>query len=223
MSNVDLGLVVAAWLTGLAGGSGHCIGMCGGIVGALGLGQQRGWRGFGVLVAANLGRVSSYSFAGAAVGFAGAAAVGGLLGPGGIAAMRGLAAVLIVMIGLQLLFGWRLLSGIETGGARVWRRISPWLGRLMPPRDPVRALGVGALWGWLPCGLVYAELTVAATSGGALAGALLMASFGLGTMVSLSALSALLQALDLARLPRQTSGALLVLFGLWMMAPMLLR
>ncbi len=77
------------------------------------------------------------------------------------------------------------------------------------------------MWGWLPCGLVYAQLSVAATAGGALQGALVMALFGLGTSVGLTALSALLQSLGLARLPRQASGVLLVLFGVAMLLPLL--
>jgi sulfite exporter TauE/SafE len=221
MTEVDAGLLVGAWLTGLAGGSGHCLGMCGGIVGALGVRQRPGWAGFGVLVAAHLGRVLGYALAGAAVGVVGAAAAGGLLGADGISALRIMAALLMVLIGLQLLLGRSLLTPLERGGARFWRKLAPIVRSLLPPRDPLRALLVGALWGWLPCGLVYAELGVAAAAGGALAGALTMSFFGLGTVVSLSALSALLQSLGLARLPRQASGLLLVAFGVWMVVPFL--
>jgi sulfite exporter TauE/SafE len=103
----------------------------------------------------------------------------------------------------------------------VWRRLAPLLKPLLPPRDPLRALAVGALWGWLPCGLVYAQLSVAAAAGGALRGALAMAVFGLGTSVGLTALSALLQSLGLARLPRQAAGMLLVLFGVALLLPLL--
>ena len=93
---------------------------------------------------------------------------------------------------------------------------------LLPPQTPLRALAVGALWGWLPCGLVYAQLTVAAASGGALTGALVMASFGLGTVLALSVLSTLLHSIGLGRLPRQASGALLLVFGLWTALPLVL-
>ncbi len=222
MPELDAGLLVAAWLTGLAGGSGHCLGMCGGIVGALGVRQRPGWPGLGVLLSAHLGRVLGYALAGAVAGLMGVSVVGGLLGREGIVVLRVAAAALIVLIGLQLLLGRPLLARLERGGARVWRLLAPRFQSLLPPRDPLRALAVGALWGWLPCGLVYAELSVAVASGGALPGALLMASFGLGTLVSLSAASALLQSLGLARLPRQASGALLVLFGLALAAPVVL-
>lgn len=219
MTEFDIGIVVAAWLTGLAGGSGHCIGMCGGIVGALGVGQGSGWRGLMRVAAAHLGRIASYSLAGALVGFAGSAFVSGLLGPEGRVALRFAAAILIFAIGLQLLVGWPLLRRIEQGGARFWRLLAPQMRRLLPPADPARAFAVGAIWGWLPCGLVYAQLSVAAASGGAAMGAAVMSAFGLGTVVSLSIISVLLHSLGIARLPRQASGALLVLFALWTLLP----
>jgi uncharacterized protein len=221
MPELDAALLLAAWLTGLAGSGGHCLGMCGGIVGALGVRQRPGLAGFGVLVAAHLGRVASYSVAGALAGLLGAAAITTLFGGNGIVVLRVAAAVLIAAIGLQLLLGRALLAPLERAGALLWRRLSPLLKPLLPPRDPLRALAVGAVWGWLPCGLVYAELSVAATSGGALSGALVMALFGLGTSVGLTALSALLQSLGLARLPRQAAGALLLLFGIALLLPLI--
>ena len=219
MPEFDAALLLAAWLTGLAGSGGHCLGMCGGIVGALGVGQRPGLGGVAVLLAAHLGRISSYSAAGALAGLVGAAAVTTVFGAHGLEVLRVAAAVLIGAIGVQLLLGRALLAPLERAGAVVWRRLAPLLKPLLPPRDPLRALAVGALWGWLPCGLVYAQLSVAGTAGGALQGGLVMALFGLGTSVGLTALSALLQSLGLARLPRQAAGALLVLFGAAMLLP----
>lgn len=221
MPELDAALLLAAWLTGLAGSGGHCLGMCGGIVGALGVGQRPGLAGFAVLLAAHLGRILSYSTAGALAGLLGAAAVTTLFGAHGLLVLRIAAAVLIGAIGVQLLLGRALLAPLERAGAVVWRRLAPLLRPLLPPRDPLRALAVGALWGWLPCGLVYAQLSVAATAGGALQGGLVMALFGLGTSVGLTALSALLQSLGLSRLPRQAAGMLLVLFGVALVLPLL--
>lgn len=221
MTEFDLGLLVAAWLTGLAGGGGHCLAMCGGIVGALGLKQRPGLRGVGVVLAAHLGRVLGYALAGAVVGFLGVSVIGAAVGPRGLGVLRIAAALLVAAIGVQFLLGRPLLTPAEKLGARAWRRVAPLFRSLLPPRDPLRALVVGALWGWLPCGLVYTELTVAATSGGAASGAALMVAFGLGTSVSLSAASALLHSLGLGKLSPRLSGALLVLFGLWMALPIL--
>jgi hypothetical protein len=221
MTEFDIGLILAAWLTGLAGGGGHCIGMCGGILGALGVGQGGSWRGLFLTTAAHLGRVTSYSIAGALVGGLGAGVVVGLFGASGVATLRALAALLIFLIGLQLLLGVPFLRRLEQGGARFWRLLAPRMHKLLPPRDPLSAFGVGALWGWLPCGLVYAELAVAAAAGGPVAGALVMAFFGLGTIVSLSVLGALMHAIGLGRVPRQASGALLVLFAVWTVLPLM--
>jgi hypothetical protein len=220
MIDVAPGLLVAAWLTGLAGGSGHCLGMCGGIVGMLGVRQTPGIRGFATLLAAHAGRIGGYALAGAAVGFAGAAAAGGVLGMQGLAALRIAAGVLVILIGLQLLLARPLLRGLERAGAKVWRLVAPLVRGLLPPRTPSRAVLVGALWGFLPCGLVYAQLSVAAASGGASNGALVMVAFGLGTSASLSVVSTLLHSLGLGRLPRQASGALLLAFGVWMLLPL---
>jgi uncharacterized protein len=51
-----------------------------------------------------------------------------------------------------------------------------------PPRTRLQAYATGLLWGWIPCGMVYAALPLALTAGNALYGALIMAGFGLGTL-----------------------------------------
>ena len=134
---------------------------------------------------------------GAIAGVAGTAVVTGLFGSDGVVILRTAAAALIFAIGLQLLFGRPLLTRLEQAGSRFWRVLSPQMHKLLPPRNPLRAFGVGTLWGWLPCGLVYSELAVATASGGPITGALVMAFFGMGTIVSLSAVSVLLHSLGM--------------------------
>jgi sulfite exporter TauE/SafE len=194
--------------------------MCGGIVGMLGIRQRAGAAGYATLLTAHLGRVGGYALAGGFVGFLGSSLAGAALGTQGLIALRGAAAVLVLLLGMQLLLGQPLLSGLERQGAKLWRPLAPLVRSWLPPRTPLHALAVGALWGFLPCGLVYAELAVAAASGSALGGALVMASFGLGTVLALSVVSTLLHSLGLGRLPRQASGALLLVFGLWTAAPL---
>src|SRR5262249_8738841 len=53
---------------------------------------------------------------------------------------------------------------------------------------PLKALALGGLWGWVPCGMVYSVLLTAMLTGSALEGALVMAAFGLGTLPMLLAM-----------------------------------
>jgi uncharacterized protein len=219
MIELPWGLVAAAWLTGLAGGSGHCLAMCGGIAAALGL-RQQGHVGLVHWLAAQLGRLLSYALMGGMLAGVGAATMHALAGQRGLASLRLVAALLILAVGAQLLAGRSLLGPIERLGAVVWGRIAPALRKGRPSRGPLQAFALGALWGWLPCGLVYAQLAIAAAAGSFAAGAMLMLAFGLGTAVGLGGLAVLLRSVGLARLPRQASGALLVLFAVWTLIPL---
>jgi sulfite exporter TauE/SafE len=197
-------LATSAFVVGLLGGV-HCVAMCGGIVGALNLhGRQgdpvrvgpggaavAGVAGISaqapIHLAYSAGRVASYATAGAIAG-----------GVGGTAAL--LEAVLpaqvmlavvangfVVLLGLYLAGLGRAVSGLEHWGAALWRRVSR-LGAGFLPADTVpRALGMGAVWGWLPCGLVYSVLALALLSGSATRGAFVMLAFGLGTVPNLLA------------------------------------
>jgi sulfite exporter TauE/SafE len=80
MTDLHPGLLLAAWLAGLAGGSGHCLGMCGGIVGMLGIRQRAGAAGYATLLTAHLGRVGGYALAGGFVGLLGSSIAGAALG-----------------------------------------------------------------------------------------------------------------------------------------------
>jgi len=75
-----------------------------------------------------------------------------------------------------------MLNAIERMGASLWSKIAPAAKSLVPVTSLARALGLGLLWGWLPCGLVYSVLMIAATSADPAAGALTMVAFGIGTM-----------------------------------------
>lgn len=203
-------------------GSSHCIGMCGGIAGALSSSRPGGAaRGhLGRSLAYNSGRIASYTVAGALAGGFGAA-FAGIGGSGGLLALRGVAALLIVAVGLYVA-GWSsAVVRIEKLGGGLWRRIAPVAGRARASNSPLAALGFGALWGWLPCGLVYSALVVAAASGSSVNGALVMAGFGLGTLPALLAVGVLAgRGLAALRTPaaRQVAGAMVIAFGIWTFA-----
>lgn len=219
----DLGYA-AAFLVGLLGGV-HCIGMCGGIVGALTLGlppeRRLGWGALPYQLAYNAGRIASYSLAGALVGGLGML-LAGLL-PIAVAqrVLLGLAGVFMLLLGLYLGGWWGGLRRLEEAGGGLWRRIEP-LGRgLLPVRSPWQALALGAVWGWLPCGLVYSVLIWALSAGGAAQGAGLLLAFGLGTLPNLLLMGAAAGWLAAhVRRPRvrQAAGAVVLAFGLYTLA-----
>jgi len=123
--------------------------------------------------------------------------------------------VLIILVGLQLAFGWRILAPLESAGAKLWNRIAPTAKGLVPVETATQALGLGLIWGWLPCGLVYSVLLLAATTTEPARGALVMAAFGLGTMPAMLATG--LSASKLAQFmsgKRLGAGLLIVLLGL---------
>ncbi len=100
----------------------------------------------------------------------------------------------------------------------MWRRIAPLARRLVPVRTAgCKRSPSGLLWGWMPCGLVYAALAAAVTSGSSLGGAATMAAFGVGTLPTLITMgSAAGLASRLARRPRVRLAAALVVgtFGI---------
>ena len=176
---------LALFLVGLLGG-GHCVGMCGGIVGALSMG---GGGRFSLHLAYNAGRIASYGAAGALAGLLGGgfdAAGQALSGQLPVRVALYLAAnLMLILLGLYLMGATRSLRWVERAGQRLWRSVQPLTRRFLPVRGPAQAFPLGLLWGWLPCGLVYSALVTALTGGSAGRGAALMLAFGLGTLPNL--------------------------------------
>lgn len=211
---IDPVLLLAAFLTGLAG-AGHCAGMCGGIAGALAHAIPARQRTFLLSTGYSVGRVAMYALLGALAGAAAALASPRDAGLA-MAVARLLTALVLLAIGLYLLgvAGW--MRWLEAAGARVWRRLAPLARRLLPVTSLPRAVALGALWGLLPCGLVYGALLYSATSGSAFAGAAAMLAFGAGTLPAVLGIGMASGWLARhAQRVRQYSGALMLLYAAW--------
>jgi sulfite exporter TauE/SafE len=213
-------LVVSAFVMGLVGSS-HCVMMCGGVVAAtcaaLPLSREARWRAqVPYVLSYNAGRIASYATAGAIAG-----AVGASLSSFGVVersqlALRIVAGVLMVAVGLYVAGFGPALRWIERAGEPLWRMVAPVARRFVPVRSPAQALALGVLWGWMPCGLVYAGLAAAVTSGSALGGAATMAAFGLGTLPMLVAMGSAASAVAGAARTgwlRAAAGVVLVVLG----------
>jgi sulfite exporter TauE/SafE len=177
-------LIYMAFVTGLLG-TGHCIGMCGGLVSALSLseaGRQGGWF-FHLLY--NLGRISTYTFIGAVVGWLGSALAytdrfkmvtrSLLIGSD----------VFVILVGLGTagLFTWINVSKLDFPGPMKAMTLAVTGLRRLPPA--ISALPLGLLFGFIPCGYLYAVAITAAQSASVATGALMLFAFGLGTAPSL--------------------------------------
>ncbi|RTE67639.1 sulfite exporter TauE/SafE family protein [Amphritea opalescens] len=205
---------LTALLLGLLG-SAHCLGMCGGISSAVAMGiDRKNQHPALLLLGFNLGRITSYTIAGALLG-----SLGWLISsPTTAILLRTFAGVILILMGLYVAQIWRGLALIEKQGNHLWRHIQPLSRRLLPVSNPLQALALGGLWGWLPCGLVYSTLIWSATAGDWKVSAMMMACFGLGTVPAMLATGLLanqVQALLKNKKAQTVAGLLIILFGLY--------
>ncbi len=210
------GNLLAIFLVGLLGGV-HCLGMCGGIVTAVS-GSMPAERRLGLQLAYNAGRIASYTLAGLLAGAIGASSVWleGFFPAQKLLYL--LANLMLVVLGLYLAGIWQGVLWLERFGSHLWRHVQPLAKGFFPVTTVPRALVVGAVWGWLPCGLVYSVLVTALASGHALEGARVMLVFGLGTLPNLMAMGLLASGLQRLRQQKQTrllAGLLVAGYGLW--------
>jgi hypothetical protein len=135
--------------------------------------------------------------------------------------LRLLAALMVIAVGLYLAGWFPGFARVERLGQPLWQRLEPLGRRLFPIRSPGRALAFGAVWGWLPCGMVYSALVLALGAGGPASGALFMALFGLGTLPAVAGAGAMAGlTARLRRIPHlnRVMGVTLVVLavaGLW--------
>lgn len=211
------------FLLGFFGGT-HCVGMCGGLSSAFALQLPPHLNRLGLIVLLNLGRISSYVLIGLIVG---------LVGQIGISLddtrwlQNGLyiaANILLLLLGLYLAGLSTAATQIERIGRPIWKRLNPILNRLLPIKSVPACFGVGMLWGWLPCGLVYSASLYALGSGNAVQGGLYMLAFALGTLPNLLAMgifAAQLKTLLQRKAIRLCAGLLVAGWAVFRLAVML--
>ena len=212
-----------ALAVGLLGGV-HCLTMCGGLVATLTLGlspeiRREPRRMLPYQLVYNLARISGYAVAGALFGGLGSVLTEFESLPMMQRLLQGLAGVTMILLGLHLAGRSAALAAVERLGAPLWRRLEPIARRFLPIQSLGQAAVIGFLWAWLPCGLVYSLLIMAMSSADPLAGALIMLTFGLGTLPNLLGLALLAGAV--ARLAerlwiKRLAGLLVIGFGLAM-------
>lgn len=208
---------LAAFVIGLFS-SLHCIGMCGSIIGTLTYSLSQELRNnkrilFSIILSYNLGRVASYAIAGALVGLL------------SIPFSQGMAYRFLQLASAAIMAGAGLYIGgwfprfayIEKMGSRFWKLIEPFGRKMIPVKTRGQAMLFGMIWGWLPCGLIYTALALAATTGNIMHSSMTMLAFGLGTLpavVGVGIMTTLLAKLSKAQLFKQIVGVLFIIFAL---------
>jgi uncharacterized protein len=173
-------IAVTALVMGLAGGP-HCIAMCGSA--CLGIASANKPNSTSALVQFQIGRLLGYSTLGAIAAYSmqtiGAISIQA-------AALRPLWTMVHVagaLMGLTLLVRAQQPQWIESFAKTVWQKTRK-VSQVIPHSAPAL---LGGLWAFLPCGLLYSALLVAAMTSSAIDGAVVMALFALGSGVSLFA------------------------------------
>ncbi|MEM7611526.1 MAG: sulfite exporter TauE/SafE family protein [Pseudomonadota bacterium] len=177
-------LIAAAFVAGFAG-SGHCLGMCGPIVGLMESTPLDRLSPAARRTGYQLGRLIFYVSLGSFAAFASAT----ITQPMGVQhvtmLLRILAAVILMLIGVKLVLNRDSLKFLDRAGRRLWQLLSPLTRHVLPMDNFVKAIGGGFLWGALPCGLVYSAVAIAAVTASPLHGALVMLAFWAGTLPAL--------------------------------------
>jgi hypothetical protein len=174
---------IAAFTLALLGGL-HCAGMCGGFIGALQMNRPRDIPAARLALGYHAGRITSYAIAGALVGTIGGTLYAADVLPVQVALLI-VGSLMLLAIGASMFGRAAWLKRIEPLGAWVWKFVGPVARKVYPPRSGRQALAAGLAWGWIPCGMVYAALPLALVAGGPWQGAVVMLSFGLGTLPNL--------------------------------------
>ncbi|MCK5697452.1 MAG: sulfite exporter TauE/SafE family protein [Gammaproteobacteria bacterium] len=219
---------ITAFFAGLLGGV-HCLGMCGGIVGALTFGVHKDKQSANLLpyiLAYNSGRLFSYTLAGVLVGGISSLATNLPVLHDVQYILQIFAALFMIALGLYIGGWWFGLRKIEKAGGIIWKKIEPISRRFIPVKSPFQAFILGTLWGWLPCGLVYTILIWSISTGSAIEGGLMMISFGLGTLPLLLAMGIFATSLNNAiqkNWVRAVAGAIIISFGVFSLFNLSLR
>ncbi|MBE0419626.1 sulfite exporter TauE/SafE family protein [Pseudoalteromonas nigrifaciens] len=210
-------IFVSAFFMGLIG-SGHCIAMCGGIASSLQLASNKR-QTLIYSFAYNIGRALSYMLAGALV--AGISSKFATQNSVFALSLSFIAGIFMLLVGVYIMRLAATLQWLEkVGKTLVWQHLVKFNKYLMPINSPFKALGYGALWGWLPCGLVYSALTWAMTSANVLDGALVMLCFALGTfpaMITIGVSAKKLSTLFNHHWTRIILGSVIIWYGIYLL------
>ncbi len=200
----------------------HCLSMCGSIIGSLTLSLRKEIREqkallFTFILSYNLGRISSYAAAGLIAGLLGHVLSLPFAEGTGYRLLQIVSALIMLGAGLHIAGWFPRFAYIERAGVVVWKQIEPYGRKLMPVETKCQAYVFGMIWGWLPCGLVYTALALAAATGDVVRSTFTMLAFGAGTLPAVIGVGIMTSwAVRLSRMRkfRQAAGITLIILAI---------
>lgn len=201
----------------------HCWAMCGGISTLLSFGtnaQAPDSRSKSVMTAVfyNTGRIFSYGVIGLMIGLMSSATIQKIFAGNGHLYLQLLSSCLLILIALHILGWFSKITLLEKIGSGLWGRVQRIAKLFLPIDSLLKAFIVGSLWGWLPCGMVYSVLLLAATAEEPVVSMVYMLAFGMGTLPGMMMASLASQGfrakLDVVMI-RYVFGTLIILLALY--------
>ena len=206
-----------ALTTGILGGFGHCIGMCGPLVASYTLVRATRPQPLFIRMAPHLlynsGRITTYMLIGGIMGLSGSFVnVAGSL--------AGIQNAVAVASGVIMIFMGMSIAGIGSNTAWIEKHNLPVLGmaqRIFASPSMLRYYPLGLILGLLPCGLSYTVFIAAAGTGGLFSGMMTALLFGLGTLPALLFFGALIASLNasLRGLFYRAGGVIVIIMGIY--------
>jgi len=197
--------------------------MCGSIIGTLSLSLKPEIRAnkpkmIAFIFSYNFGRIFSYMLAGLIIGLLESILTLPLGEEHGHRFLEIISALIITGAGFYIAGWFPNFAYIEKTGSRFWKTIEPYGRKLIPVATLPQAFMFGMVWGWIPCGLVYTALALAATSGDITTSILIMLAFGLGTLPAVAStgiVSTFISHINSLQTAKQVVGMLLVFVAIF--------
>lgn len=203
-----------AFASGLLGGFGHCIGMCGPIIASCAIhAPSHRQNAFLPHLLYNTGRITTYSCIGAMMGLSGSflKVAGRLAGfQDAIAIAAGL---IMILMGLSVSGILHIASSLEKHNVFLLKAVKV----VLEGYSPGRYYALGILLGYLPCGLSYSAFIASAASGGLIQGMFLSFCFGLGTLPALLAFGSAISYLSIGMRKQiyRMGGIVIIIMGIY--------
>jgi len=201
----------------------HCVSMCGSIIGTLSFSlkpeiRENKSKMTTFILSYNLGRIFSYMLAGLIIGILESVLTFPLGDGHGHEFLQIISSLIITGAGFYIAGWFPSFAYIEKTGSRFWKTIEPYGRKLIPVASLKQAFLFGMVWGWIPCGLVYTALALAATTGNISTSIFIMLAFGLGTLPAVMGtglVSSFISHLSSLKTTKQVIGMLLVLVAIF--------